>query len=191
MEAWEVVVAATTTTTKAITTTVQTGTTLGPSGQSSSGVDVWSDVVVPLGAALVGALAALGGSVLVNRWELSRKARLDIWETILPELTGQWTKYEMNIKLGEPLPPAPPMQEPLAALRRKAVVVSRRDKRASDALSTAWRKWRMLHIEADDPKIEKEGERQPEAINKERREAEESFHQKLWDYFKYVEAKLR
>ena len=176
--------------TPAMVTAAQTSTTLGSSGQSGSGVDVWSDVVIPLGAVLVGALASLGGSVLVNRWQLRKTARLEVWEVILPELTRQWTNYTKNVRLGEDHPLAPPVQEQLSALRRKAVLLKRRDKEASKALQLAWLEWSMVRIKLW-PGTRPEHEQPPETDYTPLREAEQSFSKTMWDYFDYVEEQLQ
>jgi hypothetical protein len=174
-----------------VMTAAQPSTTLGPSGQSGSGVDVWSDVVIPLGAVLVGALASLAGSILVNRWQLRKNARLEVWENILPAIRDLWGIYEVNIILGENLPSPPPIQKQLDALGRKVVLLKRPDKKAYDALYMASVKWSMLRTDIE-PLTKEEVEEQPEVVDyKPVRAAEQDFHRKLWDYCNYVEKKLQ
>jgi hypothetical protein len=172
-------------------TTAQTSTTLGSSGQNGSGVDVWSDVVIPLGAVLVGALASLAGSVLVNRWQLRKNTRLEVWEDILPAITGPWARYELHVNLGTNLPSKPPIQAQLSTLRRKVVLLKRRDKEACDALNMAWNQWNVVRMRFEPTRLMEGVEEPPEVDYEPLQEAEQNFHKKLWDYYYYVEKQLQ
>jgi len=169
--------------TPAIVTAAQTSTTLGSSGQSGSGVDVWRDVGIPLGAVLVGALVSLAGSVLVNRWQLRKNTRLEVWEDILPAIQDPWGRYEMYVRFDwSPLPSPESIREQLSVLHRKVILLKRRDKKLCDALDIAWREWEMRRIEVEPPRTPEEAEQPPDVDYKPLREAEEMVHKKLWDY---------
>lgn len=178
--------------TPAIMTAAQTSTTLGSSGQSGSGVNWSTDALIPLGAVLVGALASLAGSVLVNRWQLRKTTRLEVWETILPAISRPWGRYRMYVRFEwSPLPSTQPIREQLSVLHRKVVLLKRRDKNTCDALDVAWRKCEVLRIELDPPSGPKEVEQQPKVDYGPLRKAEEDFNKKLWDYYYYVQKQLQ
>jgi hypothetical protein len=141
---------------------------------------------------IIGAALSLTGSIMVNRWQLAKQTRLNIWETILPELTLQSSMYKMRRENnpGRVLP-LPPIKDQLVALHLKAVTAGRKDWRASGKLGLAWAKMTLLHFEAKDPAIRKEGPREPEEIDKELLQAEEEFRRVLSDYYSYVEKRLR
>lgn len=86
---------------------------------------------IAFGSALAGAIAgggaALVGSIIVNRRELTRRARIRMFDEILPELVNR-----DNGDLGDAEPE-------FKALERAAAISSRGDRRAVSNLYSLWR----------------------------------------------------
>jgi hypothetical protein len=59
-----------------------------------------AEMTAALAGAVVGGtlagVATLGGSIIMNRWQLKRQSRIDIWDGILPQLSSQWMTYKVR-----------------------------------------------------------------------------------------------
>jgi hypothetical protein len=58
--------------------------------------DASSNLLAALLGAIVGGLLALGGSVLVNTWELRRRARFRMYEELLPRVKEAWERLRWH-----------------------------------------------------------------------------------------------
>jgi hypothetical protein len=86
----------TTTTTTSATTTSTTTTTVAQivGGQvGNSGWNVWVPLLSALLGAIIGGVLSVAGSVWVNRMEVSRTARLRIYDELLPKLRSDFHSF--------------------------------------------------------------------------------------------------
>jgi hypothetical protein len=89
----ELLAATTTITPRTSATTTTVVQAVGGQGGNSSR-DVWVPLLAALLGAIVGGLLALYGSILVNRWELRRKARFRMYEELLPRIKNEtWPRF--------------------------------------------------------------------------------------------------
>jgi hypothetical protein len=94
-------------------------------GESS---DIWVPLLAALLGAVVGGLLALAGSVLVNRWELRRTARLGMYVELLPRVKNEtWPRFRGRGEGREAF------EQSLDALKRAGAIVGPRE-----SVSAVW-----------------------------------------------------
>jgi hypothetical protein len=194
MGLWAIAVATTTTTitttTKAVTTTVQTSTTLAPSGQSGNGVDPWTDVAVPLGAVLIGALAALAGSMWVNRRQLIQTTRVRMFRDQLPALMParlEWLATERQHGQGYGIEP---YNRALDALWRDSVIAGREDRVRVEALIESDKR-RQEVLSAGTWSTDRYGKVSWTGDHAALRQVDEDYSSKVGELNKYLQDKIR
>ena len=99
-----------------------TGHFLAQAAQGNGSSDVWVPLLSALLGAVVGGAATLAGSVLVSRWELQRRARLRLYEELLPRVKNEtWPQFRRRDGGHEEL------EQSLDALERTAVIAGPRE----------------------------------------------------------------
>jgi hypothetical protein len=83
--------------------------------------DASSNLFAALLGAIVGGLLTLAGSVLVNRWELRRRARFRIYEELLPRVRESWERLKWHGEQPELF------EQSLDALQRASTVLGPRE----------------------------------------------------------------
>jgi hypothetical protein len=81
------------------------------------------DAIVPIVATLVGAAAALAGSIWVNRWNATRSARVELLRNLIPEIIDRIDREDWLHLPGR-----------LDALARAALTANRRDRKQTTRL---------------------------------------------------------
>jgi hypothetical protein len=144
VRAWELLAAVTTTTTTPTTTSTTTTTlvqTVGGQGGDSGG-DIWVPLLSALFGAIVGGALSFTGSVWVNRMEVSRTARLRIYNELLPKLRSDLYSFVEDIEADK----ATVLDEDIRSLVRASLIAGRSEYRHAASVAEVWsQNWRVLH----------------------------------------------
>jgi hypothetical protein len=119
--------------------------------------ETWTSLLAALVGAIVGGLASLGGTMLVNKQQMATNARMRLYDELLPELA------DAVDGVIEPLVPEDQvagevLPERLEKVRRASAIASRHERRFANNL---WQLWgehqagRQAEIEAWTPRIPK------------------------------------
>jgi uncharacterized membrane protein YgaE (UPF0421/DUF939 family) len=128
-----------TTTTTLITTTTAVQAAGGQSGNSVS--DVWV-LLSALFGAIVGGALSFTASVWVNRMEVSRTARLRIYDELLPKLRRDLYSFVEDIESHK----VDVLGEEIRSLVRASLIAGRSEHRHAASVAEVWsQNWRVLH----------------------------------------------
>lgn len=106
-------------------------------------------VLVGLGGALVGGVASMLGTIVVGRRELTRKARIRLFDELIPDLF-EWTSVDGEH--GHEWVPKWTVGEGLPAMLRAAIIAGRKDDKRALKLYAVIQRCR----EAQSPKLDAE-----------------------------------
>jgi hypothetical protein len=101
--------------------------------QSNGGTDWWVTFGAALGGALAGGIASAIGSVWVNRTELTRTRRINLYEGGLEVYRARAFAAALRNQFGQPIDPTELSLE-LDPVMRAATVAGRRDRRQVETL---------------------------------------------------------
>jgi hypothetical protein len=97
--------------------------------------DSLSNLLSAMLGAIVGGVLTLTGSVLVNRWEAARNARLRLYEELIPRANESFYKFAYN---QDSTTSEQGTDADMKAIWRASVLAGRREVRVAKAIREAW-----------------------------------------------------
>jgi hypothetical protein len=104
--------------------------------------DTTTSLIAALLGAIVGGVATLAGSIVVNRRERALDARLRMYDKLLPATGKAWETFTSESEAG-------PLNESLYALRRASVIAGPAERRIVDTIFQRWARASELERQAD------------------------------------------